>query len=64
MTGEDVYCPECGKLTAAPDNNSVVGIRRVDTAGSIRLHSQDSRYVIITCCHCGWVFDYQYRLEQ
>lgn len=47
-----ITCPQCEETTCVPDPSIPWGIRRVDTAGSVRIDDDDGAMRIF-CCHCG-----------
>ncbi len=56
----NVICPHCKGVAAVADPSSAIGIRRANTAGSIRLlkGATTEGQWIICCCECGCDFIY------
>lgn len=51
-----LLCPQCKQVCAVPAGwDNVLGLRRVDTAGCLRVDIDG--IVNVTCCHCGYCWD-------
>lgn len=47
-------CPQCKEKAAIVDPQSVLGVRKYDFGGRVRVIHSTLR---ITCCHCGYEWD-------
>lgn len=54
----NITCPHCDGIAAVPDPSSLIGIRRFDAVGSIRIVAPEKAFYVICCCHCGEDFYY------